>query len=164
MAVKVQFEIGHTSKLRSKKHPQAFTHDWEIYVQGVNKADISAFVDKVVFILHDSFPNPKRVIKEPPYVIQEWSYAGFILPVEIYFRNQDEPKRIMYQYDLDMQQTGPPHHRVEVKTHVFEEPSEEFRAKLMRGGGVPVFGANIAAAGNLSRTLSPSVGAGSDLH
>jgi len=64
----------------------------------------------------------------------------------------------MYQYDLDLQQTGPPHHRVEVKTHVFEAPSEEFRGKLMRGGGVPVFGANIAAAGSLSRTLSPSVG------
>jgi len=62
MAVKVQFEIGHTSKLRSKKtpHPQAFTHDWEIYVQGVNKADISAFVEKVVFVLHESFPKPKR--------------------------------------------------------------------------------------------------------
>lgn len=59
MAVKVQFEIGHTSKLRSKKK-QHFTHDWEIYVQGVNKADISAFVDKVVFILHNSFPKPKR--------------------------------------------------------------------------------------------------------
>lgn len=60
MAVKVQFEIGHTSKLRNKKHPLGFTHDWEIYVQGVNKAEISAFVDKVVFILHNSFPKPKR--------------------------------------------------------------------------------------------------------
>ncbi|KAH8243356.1 hypothetical protein KR032_006831 [Drosophila birchii] len=159
MAVKVQFEIGHTSRLRSKKtpHPQAFTHDWEIYVKGVNQADISNFVDKVVFQLHESFPKPKRVFKEPPYAIQESGYAGFLLPVEIFFRNRDEPKRIMYQYDLVLQSTGPPQHHVQVKTHIFEAPSEEFRAKLMRGGGVPVFGANIGAS-SISRTLSPSVG------
>ncbi|XP_001965931.3 protein AF-9 [Drosophila ananassae] len=158
MAVKVQFEIGHTSKLRSKKtpHPQAFTHDWEIYVQGVNKADISAFVEKVVFLLHESFPKPKRVIKEPPYALQESGYAGFLLPVEIHFRNRDDPKRITYQYDLVLQSTGPPQHHVEVKTHIFEAPSEEFRTKLMRGGGVPVFGANVATS-NIARTLSPSV-------
>lgn len=55
MAIKVQFEIGHTSKLRSKKTPEGFTHDWELYVKGVNGADISSFVDKVVFNLHESF-------------------------------------------------------------------------------------------------------------
>lgn len=60
MAIKVEFEIGHTAKLRSKKTAEGFTHDWELYVQGTNKNDISAFVDKIVFILHDSFPKPKR--------------------------------------------------------------------------------------------------------
>jgi len=99
------------------------------------------------------------VVKEPPYAIQESGYAGFLLPVEIYFRNRDEPKRIIYQYDLVLQSTGPPQHHVEVKTHIFEAPSEEFRAKMMRGGGVPVFGANIGAS-SLTRTLSPSVGSG----
>ncbi|XP_037956820.1 protein AF-9 [Teleopsis dalmanni] len=140
MAVKVQFEIGHTAKLRSKKTPEGFTHDWELYVQGVNKVDISTFVDKVVFNLHDSFPKPKRVCKETPYVIQESGYAGFLLPIEIYFRNRDEPKRVQFTYDLDLQQTGPPHHRSEIKKFIFESPSEEFRPKLLKGGGVPVSG------------------------
>ncbi|KAH8243363.1 hypothetical protein KR032_006844 [Drosophila birchii] len=159
MAVKVQFEIGNTSRLRGKKtpHPQDFTHDWEIYVKGVNQADISNFVDKVVFQLHESFPNHKRVFKEPPYAIQESGYAGFLLSVEIFFRNRDEPKSITYQYDLVLKSTGPPQHHVQVKTHIFEAPSEEFRTKLMRGGGVPVFGANIGAS-SISRTQSPSVG------
>ncbi|XP_041631448.1 protein AF-9-like [Drosophila kikkawai] len=159
MAVKVQFEIGHTSRLRSKKlpHPQDFTHDWEIYVKGVNQADISNFVDKVVFHLLPSFPKPKRVVKEPPYAIQEYGYAGFLLPVEIFFRTRDEPKRIMYQYELLLPCLGPPQHYVEVKTHIFEAPSEGFRAKLMCGGGVPVFGPNIGAS-SISRTLSPSAG------
>lgn len=60
MAVKVQFEIGHTSKLRSKKTVEGFTHDWELYVKGSQQADISAFVEKIVFNLHESFPKPKR--------------------------------------------------------------------------------------------------------
>lgn len=60
MAVKVQFEIGHIAKLKKERTPDGFTHDWELYVKGIDKADISHFVDKVVFNLHDSFPKPKR--------------------------------------------------------------------------------------------------------
>ncbi|XP_017009062.3 protein AF-9-like isoform X2 [Drosophila takahashii] len=136
MSVKVQFEIGHTSTLRSKVHMRRhdFTHDFEIYVQGVNKADISAFVEKVVFELHPSFPNPRRVVKEPPYAIQESGYAGFPLAVEIYFRNRDEPKRIVYPYDLVIVTTAS-HQQSEIKTHIFEDPSEDFRAMMIQGGG-----------------------------
>lgn len=60
MAVKVLFEVGHTSKLKSKLTPDGFTHDWELYVRGTDKNDISHFVEKVVFNLHESFPKPKR--------------------------------------------------------------------------------------------------------
>lgn len=60
MAVKVQFQIGHSSKLRSKKTVEGFTHDWELYVKGVNQSDISAFVEKIIFNLHESFQKPKR--------------------------------------------------------------------------------------------------------
>lgn len=59
-AIKVQFQIGHTSKLRSKKTIEGFTHDWELYVKGVQQADISLFVEKIVFNLHESFQKPKR--------------------------------------------------------------------------------------------------------
>ncbi|XP_070137476.1 protein AF-9-like [Drosophila bipectinata] len=157
MAVKVQFEIGHTSKLISKEtvgeDPQSFTHDWEIYVQGVNKADISAFVEKVVFVLHESFPNHKRVFKEPPYSLQEFGYAGFLILVEIHFRNCNDPKIITYQYDLTLHTTGPPQHHAQVNSHIFEAPSEEFRAKLMDGGSVPVFFAEATEA-----TLNNEIG------
>lgn len=60
MAVKVQFEIGHSSKLRSKRTVEGFTHDWELYVKGVQQADISIFVEKIIFHLHESFQNYNR--------------------------------------------------------------------------------------------------------
>lgn len=59
MSVKLVFEIGHTAS-RKKVLKDGFTHDWELFVRGTDNNDISHFVDKVVFNLHDSFPKPKR--------------------------------------------------------------------------------------------------------
>lgn len=60
MAIKVQFEIGHSSKLKSKPTLEGFTHDWEVFVSGDDKSNISEYVEKVVFNLHESFRKPKR--------------------------------------------------------------------------------------------------------
>lgn len=157
MAIKVQFEIGHTATVRTNRTPEGFTHDWELYVQGVNKSDISTFVDKVVFNLHESFPKPKRSIKEPPYMIKEYGYAGFELNIDIYFRNRDEPKRVTYPYDLNFQHEGPPIHRCEIKKFVFESPSEDFRQKLVKGGGIPVSGVVGAAITSEDKSLDMNV-------
>lgn len=58
--VKVIFEIGHEASVRNKRTPEGFTHDWELFVRGAENTDIHFFIDKVVFHLHDTFPNPKR--------------------------------------------------------------------------------------------------------
>ncbi|GBP79849.1 hypothetical protein EVAR_89288_1 [Eumeta japonica] len=106
-AVKVNFEIGHKASIRAKKTPEGFTHDWEVFVRGQEGADISHFVEKVVFHLHATFPKPKRVVKEPPFSIKESGYAGFNLPIEIYLKNREEPKKIKFHYDLSLQEKGP---------------------------------------------------------
>lgn len=59
-SIKVNFEIGHEASVRTKKTPEGFTHDWEVFVRGQEGADISHFVEKVVFYLHETFPKPKR--------------------------------------------------------------------------------------------------------
>lgn len=60
MRIKVAFEIGHSASPKSKKSPEGFTHDWELYVRGSEGNNISRFVDRVVFNLHESFPKPIR--------------------------------------------------------------------------------------------------------
>ncbi|KAM3965419.1 LOW QUALITY PROTEIN: uncharacterized protein ACR2FA_000253 [Aphomia sociella] len=132
-AIKVNFEIGHVASLRSKKTPEGFTHDWEVFVRGQEGADISHFVDRVVFILHDTFPKPKRVVKEPPFSLKESGYAGFIFPIEIYLKNKDEPKKIQFSYDFSLQQSGFLKDR-----YIFQNPNEDFRKKLLKGGGIPI--------------------------
>ncbi|XP_050441645.1 protein AF-9 [Adelges cooleyi] len=136
--VKVIFEIGHEASVRNKRTPEGFTHDWELFVRGADNTDIHFFVDKVVFHLHETFPNPRRIIKEPPYVVKESGYAGFPLPIDIYVRNKDEPRKIRFNYELTLQDKGsPPMSRVTRETYIFN-PSEDFRRKLIKGGGTSV--------------------------
>lgn len=77
------------------------------------------------------------MIKEPPYILKESGYAGFILPIDIYFKCRDETKKVTYTYDLNLQTTGT-FTNMETKTHMFKNPSDEFRRKLLKGGGQSV--------------------------
>jgi len=92
----------------------------------------------VVFHLHDTFRNPKRVLKEPPFVVKESGYAGFIIPIEVYLKNKDEPKKFQITYDLHLQPSGPPINNAIRHTEVIRNPSDEFRKKLLKGGGVSI--------------------------
>lgn len=60
MRIKIVFEIGHTAQQKNKASPEGFTHDWELFVRGADGMNISRFVDRIVFNLHESFPKPCR--------------------------------------------------------------------------------------------------------
>lgn len=71
MSIKLAFEVAHLAQRKTKPAKGGFTHDWELYVRSPNKdGDLSHFVEKVVFNLHDTFVKPKRSIKEPPFVVR----------------------------------------------------------------------------------------------
>ena len=53
-------ELGHRATIRDQVTAEGFTHDWCVFVRGPDKYDVDAFIDKVVFQLHESFPKPKR--------------------------------------------------------------------------------------------------------
>lgn len=106
------------------------------------------------------------VCKDPPYKIEESGYAGFILPIEVYFKNkvslllasaftqalarsrlftpscihavfQEEPKKVRFDYDLFLHLEGhPPVNHLRCEKLTFNNPTEEFRRKLLKAGGV----------------------------
>lgn len=76
------------------------------------------------------------MLKEPPFIVKESGYAGFLIPIEIYLKNKDEPKKFQISYDLNLQQSGPPINKVVRHVEMINSPSEEFRKKLLKGGGV----------------------------
>lgn len=89
-----------------------------------------------MFHLHDTFPNPRRTIKSPPYIVKESGYAGFVIPIHIYLRNKDVPKKFIIHYDLQLQHSGPAINTLTKHSEIFSNPSDEFRKLLLKGGAV----------------------------
>ncbi|NWY51558.1 AF9 protein, partial [Chionis minor] len=79
------------------------------------------------------------VCKDPPYKVEESGYAGFILPIEVYFKNKEEPKKVRFDYDLFLHLEGhPPVNHLRCEKLTFNNPTEEFRRKLQKAGGIMV--------------------------
>ena len=86
-------------------------------------------VNDIVFI----FP----VVKDPPYFVEQSGYGGFVLPVEIYFRNKEDPKKVQFNYDLFLPAIGlAPINNIRSEALTFTNPTEEFKRKLLKGGGI----------------------------
>lgn len=75
-------------------------------------------------------------MKEPPFAVKETGYAGFTLPIDVYFKTTEEPKKLHLNYDLDLQPRGPPISKVLTQEFVFRNPGEDLRRRLIKGGGV----------------------------
>lgn len=46
MAIRITLECGHASVLRAQTTHKGYTHDWEVFVRGVDNADISQYIEK----------------------------------------------------------------------------------------------------------------------
>jgi YEATS domain-containing protein 4 len=52
---------GNTAKhLGSKRDLDGHTHRWSVYVRSYNNDDISTYVSKIQFRLHETYPNHIR--------------------------------------------------------------------------------------------------------
>jgi len=137
--VQVKLELGHRAQLRKEVTSEGFTHDWMVFVRGPETGDIQHLVEKVVFRLDESFPEPKRVCKEPPYKVEESANAGFLMPIEVFFKNKTQPKKMCFKYDLFLNPEDKPVTHLRCETLTFSKPTKEFRRRLIKAGGVKVF-------------------------
>lgn len=114
----------------------SFSKTWKKNKQTIKIVNILVFL--VIFILHETFPKPKRVVKEPPYLLKESGYAGFLIPIHVYLKTgKNEPKRFFeILYDLELQPAGPP--RSCLRNHVEDltDLTDDLRKRLIRGGAV----------------------------
>lgn len=70
--------------------------------------------------------------------MSEQGYAGFELPIDIYFKNKATPKKIRFMYNLFLHMEEPVNH-VRCEKLTFQYPTEEFKRKVLKGGGVCYF-------------------------
>ncbi|VDP15496.1 unnamed protein product, partial [Soboliphyme baturini] len=87
---------GSTATFFGKKREEDNrTHSWSLYVRPYYKEDMSLYVRKVVFKLHESYTNPTRsklilIVLEPPYEIHETGWGEFEAVIKIFFHDTNE--------------------------------------------------------------------------
>lgn len=55
-----------------------------------NNEDMSSYVKKVHFKLHESYNNPNRIVTKPPYELTETGWGEFEIVIKIYFHDPNE--------------------------------------------------------------------------
>ena len=73
-----------------KREEDGHTHQWTVYVKPYLNEDMSSYVKKVHFKLHESYNNPNRVVTKPPYELSETGWGEFEIVIKIYFHDPNE--------------------------------------------------------------------------
>lgn len=61
-----------------------------VYVRPYENEDMSTYVKKINFKLHDSYANQNRVLTKPPYEVTETGWGEFEIVIKIYFQDPNE--------------------------------------------------------------------------
>lgn len=73
-----------------KREEDGHTHQWTVYVKPYHNEDMSQYVKKVHFKLHESYNNPNRIMTKPPYELTETGWGEFEIVIKIYFHDPNE--------------------------------------------------------------------------
>ncbi|XP_033246627.1 YEATS domain-containing protein 4-like isoform X1 [Drosophila miranda] len=73
-----------------KREEDGHTHQWKVYLKPYSNEDMSIYVKKVHFKLHESYANPNRIVVKPPYEVTETGWGEFEVVIKIYFNDQSE--------------------------------------------------------------------------
>lgn len=79
-----------------KREEDGHTHQWTVYVKPYNNEDMSAYVKKVHFKLHESYANPNRILTKPPYEVTETGWGEFEVVIKLYFHDPTERPVTLY--------------------------------------------------------------------
>ncbi|XP_069117370.1 YEATS domain-containing protein 4-like [Argopecten irradians] len=85
------FVNGNIARYFGKKREEdGHTHQWTVYVKPYKNEDLSGYIKKIHFKLHDSYPNHNRVVTKPPYEVTETGWGEFEVIIKIYFVDPNE--------------------------------------------------------------------------
>lgn len=70
-----------------KKASEFQSHKWTVYVRGATNEHLGVVIKRVVFQLHPSFTNPRRVVESPPFELSECGWGEFEIAISIFFHS-----------------------------------------------------------------------------
>ena len=127
------------------------THQWSVYVRGINGEDISYWLKKVQFKLHETYTNSLRTIESPPFEVTETGWGEFEVVIKLYFVPEAAEKPQNLWHALKLHPYGPDaeaqRERKDAITSqsyeeiIFNEPAEPFY-EIMTSGAPPPLSAH----------------------
>lgn len=94
-------------KDRRRDTPPDHTHKWTVFVRDpAGKDDLSYFIKKVVFKLHDTYHQPQRTIESPPFEVTETGWGEFEIQIRIFFASVAAEKQIVLHHHLKLHPYG----------------------------------------------------------
>jgi YEATS domain-containing protein 4 len=75
------------------------THTWTVYLRSPLNQNLGQIIRKVIFHLHDSFANPNRDVKSPPFELKEngWGEFDILIEVGYFITDVDETMSQVYR-------------------------------------------------------------------
>ena len=88
---------GNSSRRFDKKREEdGHTHSWTVYIKPYHNEDMSVYVKKIQFKLHDSYATPLRMVTKPPYEVTETGWGEFEVVIKIFFHDPSERPVTIY--------------------------------------------------------------------
>ncbi|RWS00914.1 YEATS domain-containing protein 4-like protein [Dinothrombium tinctorium] len=107
-----------------KRAEDGHTHQWTVYVKPFHNEDMSAYVKKVHFKLHESYANPNRVVTKPPYEVTETGWGEFEISIKIFFIDPQERPVTVYHL-LKLFEVDPVSKQIVTKKNIVSEFYDE---------------------------------------
>ncbi|KAL3424942.1 Protein AF-9-like protein [Phlyctema vagabunda] len=95
-----------TTNIKPEGTPADHTHSWTVFVKGVDDTDITYWLRKVQFKLHESIPNPLRTIENikpgDPFEVHETGWGEFEITIKLYYvpESLEKPQTIYHHLRL----------------------------------------------------------------
>ncbi len=119
------------------------THKWSVYVKGIDGEDISYWLKKVQFKLHETYTNSLRTIEAPPFEVNETGWGEFEVQIKLYFvpEANEKPQNLWHRLALHpygpdaegQRERGDPVKAQSYEEVIFNEPSEPLYEILTSG-------------------------------
>ncbi|KAI9804073.1 MAG: hypothetical protein M1825_001474 [Sarcosagium campestre] len=127
--------------------PAEHSHQWTVWVKGVDGEDISYWLKKVQFKLHETYANAVRTIEQPPFEVTETGWGEFEMSMKLFFVPESSEKPQTIWHTLKIHPYGPDAEKQREERRpvisqnyeevIFNEPVEHFYDLLTGGSALP---------------------------
>lgn len=134
-----QIVYGNVSRLLEKKREgNGRTYVWTAFIRPYNPSeDLSTFIRRVQFKLHETFDNHIRVVNKPPFELTETGWGEFDISMKVFFVDPNEKPLVithllkLFHCDHDIMMGHKSLVREIYDEMVFIDPSPSFYRSLL---------------------------------